>query len=146
MPGSFIAICRMPSVQAIDTLTPCPCGNPDGYLRCCGPLHEGMAAATAEALMRSRYSAYVLKREDYLLATWHPSTRPATLKLAAQQPEPTWLGLTVKRHETAGDRATVEFVARLRYGGGKAQRMHEISRFVREDGRWYYVDGTFPDA
>lgn len=136
----------MPSVQAIDTLVPCPCGNPAGYLHCCGPLHEGEAAATAEALMRSRYSAYVLKREDYLLATWHPSTRPATLKLAAQQPAPTWLGLTVKRHETAGDQATVEFVARLRYGGGKAQRMHEISRFTREDGRWYYVDGTFLDS
>jgi SEC-C motif-containing protein len=136
----------MPSVQAIDTLVPCPCGNPAGYLRCCGPLHEGEAAATAEALMRSRYSAYVLKREDYLLATWYHGTRPATLKLGAQQPAPTWLGLTVKRHETEGDRATVEFVARLRYGGGKAQRMHEISRFVREHGRWYYVDGTFPEA
>jgi len=143
---SFAAKRRLPSVQAIDTLTPCPCGNPAGYLRCCGPLHDGAAAATAEALMRSRYSAYVLKREDYLLATWHASTRPTTLKLGAQQPAPTWLGLGVKQHESEDDRATVEFVARLRYGGGKAQRMHEISRFVREDGRWYYVDGTFPDA
>ncbi len=96
--------------------------------------------------MRSRYSAYVLKREDYLLATWHASTRPTTLKLGAQQPAPTWLGLTVKRHESQDDHAVVEFVARLRYGGGKAQRMHEISHFVREAGRWYYVDGSFPDA
>lgn len=134
-----------PYVQAIDTLTPCPCGNNDGYARCCGLLHEGAAAATAEQLMRSRYSAYVLKREDYLLATWHHSTRPAHLKLSAQQPAPSWLGLTVKRHESEGDRALVEFVARLRYGGGKAQRMHEISRFVREDGRWFYVDGEFPE-
>lgn len=94
--------------------------------------------------MRSRYSAYVLKREEYLLATWHASTRPDHLKLAAQQPSPTWLGLTVQRHESDGDHAIVEFVARLRYGGGKAQRMHEISRFVREDHRWYYLDGTFP--
>ncbi|TBR36694.1 MULTISPECIES: YchJ family protein [Dyella] len=130
-------------VQAIDTLTPCPCGNADGYPRCCGPLHEGLAADTAERLMRSRYSAYVLKREDYLLATWHASTRPATLKLAAQQPAPTWLGLDVRHFEAEGDSAVVEFVARLRYGGGKAQRMHEISRFVREDGRWYYLDGSF---
>ena len=143
---SFAAKRRLPSVQAIDTLTPCPCGNPAGYLRCCGPLHDGAAAATAEALMRSRYSAYVLKREDYLLATWHASTRPTTLKLGAQQPAPTWLGLSVKQHESEDDRATVEFIARLRYGGGKAQRMHEISRFVREDGRWYYVDGTFPES
>ena len=59
----------------------------------------------------------------------------------AQSPAPTWLGLDVKRHVPDGDRAVVEFVARLRHGGGKAQRMHEVSRFVREDGRWYYVDG-----
>ena len=135
-----------PYVQAIDTLTPCPCGNDAGYARCCGLLHEGAVATTAEQLMRSRYSAYVLKREEYLLATWHHSTRPAHLKLASQQPAPTWLGLTVKHHESEGDAATVEFVARLRYGGGKAQRMHEISRFVREDGRWFYVDGEFPQA
>ncbi|MFC4525867.1 hypothetical protein ISN76_01305 [Dyella halodurans] len=135
-----------PYVQAIDTLTPCPCGNTAGYAQCCGPLHEGGHAATAEQLMRSRYSAYVLKREDYLLATWHASTRPATLKLGAQQPAPTWLGLTVKRHESANEEATVEFIARLRYGGGKAQRMHEVSRFVREHGQWFYVDGEFPEA
>jgi len=133
-------------MKAIDTLTPCPCGNAAGYARCCGPLHDGAAAVSAEALMRSRYSAYVLKREDYLLATWHPGTRPSHLKLAAQQPEPSWLGLDVKRHETRGDHATVEFVARLRYGGDKAQRMHEVSRFVRQDGRWFYLDGAFPDG
>lgn len=131
----------LPDVRAIDTLTPCPCGNAAGYARCCGPLHEGSPATTAEALMRSRYSAYVLKREDYLLATWHPSTRPAHLKLAAQQPAPSWLGLVLKRHESAGEQALVEFIARLRYGGGRAQRLHEVSRFVREQGRWYYLDG-----
>jgi SEC-C motif-containing protein len=130
-----------PIVRAVDTSTPCPCGNPAGYARCCGPLHEGSPALTAEALMRSRYSAYVLKREDYLLATWHSSTRPAHLKLAAQQPAPSWLGLSLKRHESTGGQAVVEFVARLRYGGGRAQRLHEVSRFVHEHGRWYYVDG-----
>jgi SEC-C motif domain protein len=133
------------SLQVVDTLTPCPCGNVAGYARCCGPLHDGAIAKSAEQLMRSRYSAYVLKREDYLLATWHPRTRPAHLALASQQPAPTWLGLEVKHFEELGEHATVEFIARLRYGGGKAQRMHEISRFEREDGRWYYVDGRFPD-
>jgi SEC-C motif domain protein len=128
-------------VQVVDPLIPCPCGNAAGYGRCCGPLHAGVPAGSAEALMRSRYSAYVLKREDYLLATWHASTRPANLNLAAQLPAPSWLGLTVKRHEPHGDRAEVEFIARLRYGGGRAQRMHEISQFVHEDGRWYYLDG-----
>jgi SEC-C motif-containing protein len=92
--------------------------------------------------MRSRYSAYVLGLEDYLLASWHESTRPASLGLATQSPRPTWLGLSVKRHENpTADTAIVEFVARLRIGGGRAERMHEVSRFVREDGRWYYVDG-----
>jgi SEC-C motif-containing protein len=124
---------------------PCPCGYGPDYAHCCQPLHQGAIATTAEALMRSRYSAYVLGCEDYLLASWHASTRPAALGLADQQPPPRWLGLSVKRHESHGDSAVVEFIARLRVGGGSAQRMHEVSRFVREDGRWYYVDGEQRD-
>src|SRR5699024_1264933 len=114
------------SLKAVDTFTPCPCGNADGYAACCGRLHDGETAPNAEALMRARYSAYVLRREDYLLASWHPSTRPASLRLTAQEPAPTWLGLDVRRHETAdADQAMVEFVARFRIGGGRAQRLHE---------------------
>ena len=90
--------------------------------------------------MRSRYSAYVLGLEDYLLATWHASTRPAALNLGDGTP-PKWLGLEVKAHTAGDDGATVEFVARCRVGG-RAQRMHELSRFLREDGRWFYVDGV----
>jgi SEC-C motif-containing protein len=88
--------------------------------------------------MRSRYSAYVLGLEDYLLATWHSSTRPAGLDLGSG-PQPRWLGLEVKARSGGGDAATVEFVARCRIGG-RAQRLHEVSRFLREGGRWYYVD------
>ncbi|MBD8900515.1 YchJ family metal-binding protein [Rhodanobacter sp. DHG33] len=130
-------------MKAIDTLTPCPCGHPAGYATCCGPLLDGAAAASSPAqLMRSRYSAYVLKREDYLLGTWHADTRPASLRLSAQQPAPTWLGLDVRGEQLLdADHATVEFVARYRLAGGSAQRQHEISRFVREADRWYYVDG-----
>lgn len=125
-----------------DAMMPCPCGNPTVYKRCCGRLHEGDVATTAEQLMRARYSAYVLKREDFLLASWHVDSRPASLQLAAQQPPPTWLGLEIRRHHDTDDtHATVEFVARYRLGGGRAQRQHEISRFVRETGRWYYLDG-----
>lgn len=92
--------------------------------------------------MRSRYSAYVLRLEPYLLATWHASTRPASLDLAADATR--WLGLEVRRHDALSpDRAVVEFVARYRIGG-RGQRLHETSRFVREDGRWFYVDGDFP--
>lgn len=90
--------------------------------------------------MRSRYSAYALQLADYLLATWHSSTRPAALAFD-EQPPLRWLGLDVKRHVADGDRAVVEFVARYRQGGGSAGRLRETSRFVREDGRWYYVDG-----
>ncbi|MXS82977.1 YchJ family protein [Nitrosomonas oligotropha] len=119
----------------------CPCGSGKPFSSCCGRyLDQNETAATAENLMRSRYSAYTLMREDYLLATWHPSTRPASLDLTGQ-PAQQWLGLTVKRHEqTAADQAIVEFVARYKING-RAHRLHEISRFVRENDRWVYVDG-----
>jgi SEC-C motif domain protein len=116
---------------------PCPCGSGAPYPACCGLWHAGEPAPTAVALMRSRYSAFVLGLADYLRATWHPGTRPATLALDAGVK---WLGLEVRGHHTQGDHATVEFVARSRIGG-RATRLHETSRFVREDGRWRYVDG-----
>ena len=88
--------------------------------------------------MRSRYSAFVRGDVTYLLATWHASTRPATLEL---EPGAKWLGLEIKQHRSTNeDRAEVEFVARFRMAG-RAVRQHELSRFVREDGHWYYVDG-----
>ena len=93
--------------------------------------------------MHSRYSAYVLGLEPYLLATWHASTRPTALDLD-KETSPRWLGLDIKRHQATGpDSAVVEVVARYKTGG-RAHRLHEVSRFVREDGRWYYVDGEFP--
>jgi SEC-C motif-containing protein len=141
--------------------TPCPCGGAD-YDRCCAPYHNGtpapdavtlmeplairlgrqQTAANALVIMRSRYSAYVLKLEDYLLSTWHASTRPVALNLAADQTK--WLGLKIISHDSESvDKACVEFVARYKFGG-RAQRMHEISRFVREQGQWFYLDGDFP--
>lgn len=89
--------------------------------------------------MRSRYSAYALGHLDYLLATWHPRTRPA--ELPATEPGLRWLGLEVRRVATTDDsHAVVEFVARHKLGG-RAGRLHETSRFERDAGRWYYVDG-----
>ncbi len=88
--------------------------------------------------MRSRYSAFVLGDVAYLLATWHASSRPASLELEAGAK---WLGLDIKAHRVTGDdTAEVEFVARFRVGG-RAVRQHELSRFVRDAGRWCYVDG-----
>ena len=89
--------------------------------------------------MRSRYSAFALGLTDYLLATWHPSTRPDSLE--ADAPGLKWLGLEVRRHaQHDTDHATVEFVARSKLHG-RAQRLHETSRFVREHGQWFYVNG-----
>ncbi len=123
---------------------PCPCGRgtPQGRALalgvCCGLYHAGQTAPDAESLMRSRYSAFVVGDVPYLLATWHASQRPATIELDAGSK---WLGLEIKQHRATGpDQAEVEFVARFRVAG-KAVRQHERSRFVREAGRWFYVDG-----
>jgi SEC-C motif-containing protein len=125
----------------------CPCGRIDAkkrsvaYVDCCGRFigHvDTQPAPDAEHLMRSRYSAFVHEQANYLLATWHSSTRPASLDFDAGAK---WLGLEVREHKRTGaDTAEVEFVARCRVASA-AVRLHERSRFVREDGRWFYVDG-----
>lgn len=119
----------------------CPCGNKLKYTDCCGRyLDANKIPATAEALMRSRYTAYTLLNEKYLQCTWHPSTRPLQLCLADDVSRK-WLGLQIKRHELIDvTHAVVEFVARYKVGG-RAHRMHEVSHFVREEGRWFYLDG-----
>ena len=128
---------------------PCPCGKEGkAYADCCGPWHEGLAqarhASTPEALMRSRYSAYVLGLPDYLIATWHPSTAPGDLELQAIK----WIALEVLNTEQSGDAGVVEFVARYRDTHGRAGKLHEVSRFVREGvgdaARWLYIDGQQP--
>ncbi|MQA38233.1 YchJ family protein [Rugamonas aquatica] len=134
----------------------CPCGGPS-LASCCGPYIDGLAIApSAEALMRSRYTAYVQRNEPYLMATWHASTRPAE-PIMSKEEKLQWLGLEVKsalrlRQRKAEDadltKDTVEFVARFKTNG-RAQRLHEISNFVREPAegglRWFYVDGSFPE-
>jgi len=109
------------------------------FAHCCAPvLLDPSAAPDPEALMRSRYTAFVWEDRDHLLATWHPSTRPAELNFDAGAK---WLGLEVRHAATPSpDAGEVEFVARCRVQG-RASRLHERSRFVRENGRWYYVNG-----
>ena len=125
----------------------CPCGSGRPYTDCCGPFIAGAAVpATAEQLMRSRYTAYAQGNANWLRETWHPATRPVSLDLD----EPVrWIGLKIVSAESGGpqdDRGTVEFVARYKRGG-RAHRIHELSRFQRCDGRWCYVDGDLgPDG
>ena len=129
--------------------TPCPCCRTDArarpmtYAACCGRYldhWDEQPAPDAESLMRSRYSAFVLQRADYLLATWHAPQRPPSVDF---DPGARWLGLEVRAARATGDdTAEVEFVARHRIAG-RAVRLHERSRFVREGGRWFYVDGVF---
>jgi SEC-C motif-containing protein len=128
--------------KALQVSVHCPCGSTLPYEACCGRWHHGperLLAPDAERLMRSRYSAFVLDDLPYLLDTWHPDTRPAEI---TPNPEGLkWLGLTIKNYSVQDeDHATVEFVARHRLAG-RAVRLHERSRFVREADRWFYVDG-----
>jgi SEC-C motif-containing protein len=126
---------------------PCPCGRQANkralaYAQCCGRYLEYFDTALApdaESLMRSRYTAFVLERAAYLLATWHTSHRPASIEF---DPGVKWLGLEVRDHRQIDDtHAEVEFVARQKPATGPAVRLHERSRFIHEAGHWYYLDG-----
>lgn len=135
-----------PAVERGAPAAPCPCGGQPpgaGYLACCARLIEtGQAAPDAASLMRARYTAYTQDNFAYLRHTWHPRTCPPDLEHGADDaPRPRWLGLTIKRHTPLDpDHAEVEFVARSKVGG-RAQRLHEISRFTRLNGNWVYLDG-----
>jgi SEC-C motif-containing protein len=114
----------------------CPCGR-GAYAECCGPLHDGKPAADPEALMRSRFSAYALDNSDYVLRTWHPSTRPQDV---GSDPGLRWTRLDVLNHDGGGvfdAEGTVEFRAHY-VDGGQPGVMAERSRFVRHDGHWVY--------
>lgn len=95
--------------------------------------------------MRARYSAFCMDNMEYLARSWHSSTRPPDIAVPSNPADrPRWMGLRVKRHEVIdADHAIVEFTARYRLRG-RVHILHEISRFLREDGHWFYVDGTFP--
>jgi SEC-C motif-containing protein len=125
---------------------PCPCGADVAFQSCCEPYVTGKAhALTPEALMRSRYVAFTFRHSDYVRETWHSKTRPKEIDLASD--EAVWLKLKVLHAEgTADDQhGVVEFEAW--YGAnGRMGCQKERSRFEREDGRWYYVDGQMPEA
>lgn len=125
----------------------CPCGVGAAYANHCKPLHDaGFAGLTASAedTMRSRYCAYITHDAAYLLATWHESTRPQSIDFSDSID---WHGLTIE--ETVDGTGlssigTVQFRARFQREDAHLE-LHERSTFVRENGRWFYVDGTDPD-
>ncbi len=125
---------------------PCPCQSGQSHERCCAPLHQGrQVAADAEALMRSRYCAYVLQHIDYLVATTVPAQQALldTAAMAAWSRSTQWQGLRIHRHQRVGKQhALVEFSADFRDAGGQMQTHHELSAFVCMDGRWYFIDPT----
>ncbi|MEU6084797.1 YchJ family protein [Streptomyces sp. NPDC047108] len=132
-----------PQPPAVTAASPCPCGTGASYADCCGRLHAGTAAApTAEALMRSRYTAFAVRDAGYLLRTWHPGTRPSEVDFDAGL---RWVGLEIL--DTAEGSAfhttgTVTFRARYTHDGQPGE-LHERSRFVRHDGAWVYQDAVF---
>jgi len=111
----------------------CPCGSGHAFARCCQPIIQGQPAPSAEALMRSRYSAYVLGYWDYLHESWHPDTRPHSVSPTATQ----WLGLTIVH----ASESTVAFIARFKEGSAN-MALHETSRFKRLGNHWRYLDGV----
>lgn len=122
----------------------CPCDSGKSYLLCCqNYIEQARQAPTAEALMRSRYTAFTQLNEGYLRYSWHPDTCPKNIHLNENTQ---WLGLKIKKvlaGSTNDDEGQVEFVARSKHNG-KASRLHENSRFTRVDNRWLYVDGESP--
>ncbi|MEU8629994.1 YchJ family metal-binding protein [Streptomyces sp. NPDC048669] len=138
------ASARTVPVPEITAASPCPCGLPAEYGACCGRLHAGAAAPTCEALMRSRYAAFAVRDAAYLLRTWHPATRPDVLDL---DPGVRWerleiLGTTEgSAFHTTG---TVTFRAHFN-DNGRADSLHEKSRFVRCEGAWVYESAVFAD-
>lgn len=123
----------------------CPCGSGDVFGACCAPvLRRERRAGTAQALMRSRFTAFAVRDLEHLLRSWHPRTRPSQEELAGSlAQEVRWLRLDVLAAERGGpfdDEGTVEFTASSKTSSGR-QQQHEVSRFVREEGSWLYVDG-----
>ena len=118
-------------------LASCPCGSQVNYQKCCQPYHLGELAATPEMLMRSRFTAFVFKLEDYLRFSWHTTTQPLDLNLSDS---PDWVSLRILDSKEQGNKEQVHFQAinRLTTGWGY---LEEVSDFIKDSGRWYYLTG-----
>lgn len=123
-------------------LQSCPCNEQVAYTHCCQPYHLGQATPnTAEKLMRSRYSAYALKDFGYVAKTWHSTTKPNTA--FDSDTDTKWVRLKINKawDSKQPNEAFVEFTAKYKVNG-KAEKMHEVSRFIKENEQWFYIDGV----
>ncbi len=119
-------------------MRPCPCNPAKQFKECCEPFLNGKKTPQSpQELMQSRFSAYATQQEQYLLDTWHPSTRPQSVDMSQS---PMWLALQVIKTSSQGNYGVVEFKARYRQGN-EIEMLHETSRFIKEDGHWLYLDG-----
>lgn len=141
-PGIWRCESTMKKTTRNTQLNVCPCDSGKELGDCCGLYHAGLPAPDPETLMRSRYSAYALCLESYVLDTWHENTRPEQLDLDRAIK---WIGLDVLSFSEQGDEGWVSFVARYKVNG-RAGRMLEKSHFLRESGRWFYLAGAEPVA
>ncbi|MBM4208520.1 MAG: YchJ family protein [Gammaproteobacteria bacterium] len=127
----------------------CPCGSGFDYAGCCGAFHTGEAqSATAEALMRSRFTAYVMDNMAYIQRTWDSSTRPSEEKLNFGGEEIVWQKLALinaKKGQADDQKGVVEFKAYY-LKDGVEHVLHEVSRFIKTNNRWFYVDGVVKAA
>ncbi|MEN8006896.1 MAG: YchJ family protein [Candidatus Krumholzibacteriota bacterium] len=124
----------------------CPCGTKLDFGDCCGPVIKGeRAAATAEELMRARYTAYSRVEMDFLQQSVHPDFRKDEDAEGARDwaENSQWHGLEILATESGGpedETGTVEFVASYTYGGEDKQ-YHEVAEFRREEGDWKFTEG-----
>ncbi|MDN5681077.1 MAG: YchJ family protein [Ewingella sp.] len=129
---------------------PCPCGSGEVFEKCCQPfLLNAQIAPTPSALMRSRYSAYAMQNADYLIATWHADCQPERWRESLEEgfKNTHWLGLNVIDAQPGkqADEGYVEFAARFKEPDKEEIHLvHERSRFLRVNERWYYIDGIKP--
>ena len=129
-------------------MSDCPCGSGKSYASCCKPYIDGTRQAPdPEKLMRARYTAYVEQQIDFIVDTHLPERRHRLDRKATEKwaGEAEWLGLEIKNAEAEGDSGTVEFIAKFRQDGTDYDH-HEISSFVKSDGKWYFSDGYTPSA
>jgi SEC-C motif domain protein len=127
----------------LSTHPPCLCGSGIEYNQCCGLYHSGdKLPATAEKLMRSRFTAYALDNTDYILATWDAAVQPE--KVDFSEEKLAWQRLEIidtKKGDIKDNKGIVEFKA-FYLNNGEDYMLHEISRFAKANGRWFYVDGV----